>query len=49
MRQVLAAIVVSFMVLGAARVGHANCAKDDPNGARVIAARQAVQAGPRSA
>ena len=45
MRTVLATVVVSFMVLGAARAGHANCAKDDPNGVKVIAARQAVASG----
>jgi len=45
MRPVLAAIVVSFMVLGAARVGYAGCTKDDPNGVKVMAARQAVEAG----
>jgi hypothetical protein len=42
MRPVLAATIVSLMVLGTARVGSANCAKDDPSGARVTAARQQV-------
>ena len=45
MRTILAAIIVSFMVLGAARLGHANCATDDPNGIKVMAALQAVHGG----
>src|SRR5215831_1689733 len=45
MKTVLAAIIVSVTVVGAARMGQASCAKDDPNGVKVIAALDAVHAG----
>ena len=42
MRTLLVTAVVSLAVLGAARPGRAGCAKDDPNGTAVIAARHQV-------
>ena len=43
MRFIVGGLLGLSLLVGAARVGHANCASDDPTGARVAAARQQVR------
>jgi hypothetical protein len=43
MRFIMGGLLGLSLIVGAARVGYANCAADDPTGAKVAAARQQVQ------